>query len=163
MENIVQSYYTVKKMDLPPAIRHGEVPQACIAIVAQSYQIPPELIGGILFVEAGRVGMAMTNKNGSKDYGPAQVNSAWLERTKEVGVDAVALQHDPCKNLWAAGWILRRCLNKFPDSFWLGVGCYHSGENPTRDDQKQRQRAYAVKVFNAVSKTRGAFLKWLNG
>lgn len=150
-------------VDLPPAIAHNEIPRACVAIVARSYQLPPELIGGILYVEGGRRGMANRNTNGSYDYGPSQVNSAWLPRTREVGIDANALQHDTCKNLWAAGWILRRCLDKFSNSFWHGVGCYHTGENPRRADQLERQRSYALKVHRAIARTRGPFLRWLNG
>jgi len=149
-------------VDLPPAVVHGEIPAACVIVVSRSYQIEPELLGGLLFVEGGRRGMANKNKNGSYDYGPAQINSAWLEKTKAAGVTAKELQYDSCKNLWAAGWILRRCLNKFANSFWHGVGCYHTGENPKRPEQLQRQRDYAVKVHKAIQKTRGAFLRWLN-
>lgn len=148
-------------VDLPPSVAHGEIPQVCVVIVARSFRVEPELLGGILFVEGGRKGMANKNTNGSYDYGPAQINSAWLDRTERVGVGANELQHDTCKNLWAAGWILRRCLNKFQNSFWHGVGCYHTGENPKTDAQLKRQRAYAVKVFRAVQRTRGPFLNWL--
>ena len=149
--------------DLPPAIQHNEVPRSCVMTVARSYQLPPELIGGLLYVEGGRKGMANKNTNGSFDYGPAQVNSAWLSKTEEVGIGASALQHDTCANLWAAGWIMRRCLNKFSNSFWHAVGCYHTGENPKKPEQLARQRTYAVKVYRAIEKTRGPFLKWLNG
>ncbi|MDU4254433.1 lytic transglycosylase domain-containing protein [Pseudomonas sp.] len=148
--------------DLPPAVVYGEIPQSCVMLVARSYQLEPELLGGILYVEGGRRGMANKNSNGSYDYGPAQINSAWLSKTKEAGVTANDLQHDSCKNLWAAGWIMRRCLNKFNNSFWHGVGCYHTGENPKLPEQLARQRSYAVKVHNAIQKTRGAFLRWLN-
>lgn len=148
--------------DLPPAILYGEVPQHCVRIVASSFAIQPELLGGILYVEGGRRGMANKNTNGSFDYGPAQINSAWLDRTEASGVNAHDLQNDSCKNLWTAGWILRRCLNKFSSSFWHGVGCYHTGENPKKPAQLQRQRDYALKVHRAVMKTRVEFLKWLN-
>lgn len=150
-------------VDLPPAVLHGEIPQACVMIVARSYQIEPELLGGLLYVEGGRRGMANKNKNGSYDYGPAQINSAWVEKTKAAGVSAHDLQHNSCKNLWAAGWIMRRCLNKFSNSFWHAVGCYHTGENPKKPEQLQRQRDYALKVHRAIQKTRGSFLRWLNG
>lgn len=149
-------------VDLPPAIAHGEIPQACIRVVAQAYQLEPELLSGILFVEGGRKGMANRNTNGSYDYGPAQINSAWLGKTKAVGIGANELQHDPCKNLWAAGWIMRRCLSKFSASFWHGVGCYHTGENPKTEAQLKRQREYAAKVHRAVNRTRSAFLIWLS-
>ena len=150
-------------IDLPPAIQHNEIPRQCIVRAAASYQLPLELIGGILYVEGGRLGMANKNRNGSFDYGPAQINSAWLPTLKDSGIDAQALQHDPCKNLWVAGWILRRCLDKFASSFWHGVGCYHTGENPKRRDQLERQAAYAGKVARAAARIRGPFIAWLNG
>lgn len=149
-------------VDLPPAIAHGEIQQACVIMVAQAYQLEPELLSGILYVEGGRRGMANRNTNGSYDYGPAQINSAWLERTKAVGIGAQELRNDTCKNLWAAGWIMRRCLNKFSDSFWHGVGCYHTGENPKSAAQLKRQREYAIKVHRAISRTRNSFLAWLS-
>ena len=150
-------------IDLPPAVAHDEVDRACVVMVARSYQLEPELIAGILYVEGGRKGMANRNSNGSYDYGPAQINSAWLERTRSVGIGENELKYDTCKNLWAAGWILRRCLNKFSNSFWHGVGCYHTGENPRSSAQLKRQRDYAAKVHKAVEKTRVPFLRWLSG
>lgn len=148
-------------IDLPPAIMHNELPQACVIAVSNAYQIPPLLIGGILKVEGGRKGMAMPNTNGSYDYGPAQVNSAWLEKTELIGIGVNELRHDTCKNLWAAGWILRRCLNKHSSSFWTGVGCYHAGEYARKPEQLERQRAYAVKVYNATVKIESSFARWL--
>lgn len=150
-------------MDLPPAIMHNEIPQACIVLVSKAYGLPPLLLGGILYVEGGRKGMAMKNTNGSFDYGPAQVNSAWLEKTKAIGVGADELRHDSCKNLWAAGWILRRCLNKHGDNFWTGVGCYHAGEYASKPAQLERQRNYAIKVHKATIRIEKSFSKWLGG
>lgn len=150
-------------MDLPPAIYHNEIPQACVVLVSRAYAIPPLLLGGILKVEGGRKGMAMKNSNGSYDYGPAQVNSAWLEKTKTIGVGENELRYDSCKNLWAAGWILRRCLNKHSDNFWTGVGCYHAGEYARKPAQLERQRLYAAKVYKATIKIERSFARWLGG
>lgn len=150
-------------MDLPPAIYHNEIPQACVVLVSRAYAIPPLLLGGILKVEGGRKGMAMKNSNGSYDYGPAQVNSAWLKETKKIGLGSHELQNDTCKNLWAAGWILRRCLNKHSDSFWTGVGCYHAGEYASKPAQLERQRLYAAKVYKATIKIEKSFARWLGG
>ncbi|HCF4721407.1 TPA: lytic transglycosylase domain-containing protein [Pseudomonas aeruginosa] len=148
-------------VDLPPSIQHNEVPLSCYMRTVEAYQLPPLLLGGILMVEGGRNGMANLNSNGSRDYGVAQINSAWLPKTKEVGVTADDLQHNACKNLWTAGWIMRRCLNKFSNSFWHGVGCYHTGENPKSPDQLERQRSYARKVYNSIVRINGPFNQWL--
>lgn len=148
-------------IDLPPAIMHNEIPQSCVMTVARAYDIPPILIGGILYVEGGRKGMAMPNTNGSFDYGPAQVNSIWLKETKKIGVNEYELRNDTCKNLWAAGWIMRRCLNKHADSFWHGVGCYHVGEYASKPAQLDRQRSYAAKVHRATIKIESSFSRWM--
>lgn len=149
-------------IDLPPALIHNEVPQQCLMVTAKAYGLPPELIGGILMVEGGRNGMANRNTNGSFDYGVAQINSAWLPKTKAAGVDSEGLKSNACKNLWAAGWIMRRCLNKFNNSFWHGVGCYHTGENPKSPAQLERQRQYAVKVYKAIARMKRPFSEWLS-
>lgn len=150
-------------VDLPPAIQHGEIPVSCLVVTANSYQLPPLLLGGVLMVEGGRNGMANLNANGSRDYGVSQINSAWLDKTKAVGVDAEALRTDACKNIWTAGWIIRRCMNKFDQSFWLAVGCYHTGENPKTLAQLERQRKYAKKVHDSIARISGPFTTWLKG
>ena len=150
-------------VDLPPSVQAGEIPRQCVMVVSRAYSIEPVLIGGILFVEGGRVGMANKNTNGSFDYGPAQINSAWLDKTRKVGIGSEGLRTDACKNLWAAGWILRRCLNKFSGSLWHGVGCYHTGENPKTAAQLARQKLYAQKVHKAVQRSGTRFMAWLRG
>jgi len=150
-------------VDLPPAIAHNEMPLSCFIATVNSYQLPPLALGGILFVEGGRNGMANVNTNGSKDFGVSQINSSWLAKTRAAGIDSDDLQNNACKNIWAAGWILRRCLDKFPESFWHGVGCYHTGENPKTPAQLGRQVSYAKKVYAAAERIRGPFNDWLSG
>lgn len=147
--------------DLPPAVLHGEVPRSCVLATAQAYQLPVTLIGGVLFVEGGRLGMAKRNDNGSVDYGPAQVNSAWLTRTRPAGVSEQELRHNSCANIWVAGWILKRCLDKFTPSFWRGVGCYHAGENARSPKQIERMNSYAAKVHKAIANHGAAFSRWV--
>lgn len=147
--------------DLPPAVQYGEVPRSCIVVTAQAYQLPVNLIGGVLLVEGGRVGMAKPNTNGTVDYGPAQINSAWLERTMPAGVDAEELRDNACANIWVAGWILKRCISIFSPSFWKGVGCYHAGENARTPKQLERMSSYAAKVHSAIADHGAAFSNWL--
>lgn len=107
--------------------------------------------------------MANRNTNGSHDFGVAQINSAWLDKTEAAGIDAAALKNNSCANIWAAGWIMRRCMNKFKTSFWHAVGCYHTGENPKSKAQLSRQRSYARKVHVAIERIRVPFNAWLSG
>lgn len=147
--------------DLPPAIASGEIPQHCVAAVVNYYRVPPNLIVGILGQEGGRVGTASPNSNGSVDYGPAQINSAWLKTVQPYGVTAHKLRWDPCMNLWVSGWIMRRCLNKFPSSEWMAIGCYHVGENPRKESHYTRMQAYAQKIRAKSIQYAPAFQRWL--
>lgn len=149
-------------LDLPPAIVHEEVSPRCVLMAAQSFNVPPLILGALMVREGGRNGMKNKNKNGSYDYGVMQINSAWLSRTQKVGFNESALRYDGCKSVWVASWILRRCLDTFNQSFWHGVGCYHSGENPKKPEQKARQVNYAQLVFKAAQRIDKHFHQWLN-
>lgn len=150
-------------IDLPPSIAHQEIPRQCIVATLQRYQIPPNLFVGYLGQESGRVGMANTNKNGSVDYGPAQVNSAWLKTLKPYGITAQDLQFNPCTNIWVSGWIMRRCLNKFADDAWKAIGCYHTGENPKSNEHVARMYEYTKLVQGKAIQYGPAFQRWLVG
>ncbi len=147
--------------DLPPSVAAGEIPQQCVVAAIQKYQIPPSLIVGILGQEGGRIGSASPNNNGSFDYGPAQINSAWLKTIAPYGVTARSLQYNPCMNLWVSAWIMRRCLNKFPNNQSLGIGCYHVGENPRTESHYRRMYAYALKIQGHSNKYAASFQRWL--
>ncbi|CAI9898804.1 lytic transglycosylase domain-containing protein [Pseudomonas aeruginosa] len=155
--------------DLPPAFLHEEVPRSCVVLTLQRYQIPPDLFIGYMGMERGRVGMANRNSNGSYDYGPSQVNSIWLQEISQFGVTAAQLQWNPCVNIWVGGWIMRRCLNKFPGQFWTAVGCYHIGEHALetadlslRARRMARGQNYAREVYSVMTKYRQPFWQWLN-
>jgi hypothetical protein len=56
----------------------------CAAEVSRCYQIPVALLGGVLAQERGRLGQSSPNKNGTWDFGPMQVNSAWLTTSRRM-------------------------------------------------------------------------------
>jgi hypothetical protein len=97
----------------------------CLRTAAMHYRIAPELLRAIRTVEGGRIGAVHRNSNGTVDYGPFQVNSIWLTTLAPYGYTAERLTSDPCANVYAAAYILRRALDHAPN-FWLGVGHYHS-------------------------------------
>jgi len=158
-------------LDLPPAFLHEEIPRLCIIQTLQRYQIPPDLFIGYMGQENGRLGMANKNDNGSEDYGPAQVNSAWLKSIRTYGVTQQQLQWNPCVNIWVSGWIMRRCLNRYPGpaQFWTAVGCYHVGEYALQTDDTAlrakriaRSQRYAGLVYSKMVTYRQGFWQWLN-
>ena len=52
---------------------------ACLLMAANTYQVPPAVMIGIMQVEGGHVGQAVgPNSNGTYDLGPMQVNSRWM-------------------------------------------------------------------------------------
>jgi len=147
--------------DLPPAFLHNEIPHRCVVQTLKQYQLPPDLFIGYMGQEGGRIGMANRNRNGSYDFGVAQINSSWLKEIGRYGVTASDLQWDSCKSIWVSGWLMRRCLNKFAGDFWKGVGCYHVGENPTTPEHHRRMAEYALLVHSKSQLYRQGFYRWL--
>lgn len=110
---------------MPSALIINGVPIECINQAAVIYQVPATLIISVLGTEAGKVGSAILNRNGSYDYGPMQINSIWLEKLKPYGITKQQLQYDPCINVCVGAWILS---TRIADSkeLWQGVASYHS-------------------------------------
>jgi len=99
----------------------------CVQEAVSYYKHDPGLFLAILRTENGRAGARSMNKNGTADFGPAQINSRWIRQFRERGIPASVdlLENHVCFNLYASGWILRYELDRAPD-FWTGVGNYHS-------------------------------------
>lgn len=103
---------------------------ACLIIAAQTYQVPPGVLLGILQVEGGRVGQEVGNTNGSYDLGPMQINTIWLPTlANKWNTDQRTarkwLRDDGCVNMAVSAWILRQRIN-LTGSLWGGVAGYHS-------------------------------------
>jgi hypothetical protein len=148
-------------LDLPPALASGEIPHQCVVATLSRYQLPPPLLVGLIAKEAGRVGTARKNDNGSYDYGPAQVNSIWLKPLARYKVSAKDLQWNACMNIWVSAWIMRRCLNKFSQNAWMAIGCYNTGENPKTASHVRRMYQYAGDVQIKSRRYGPAFQRWL--
>lgn len=103
---------------------HG-VPIECINQAALVYHIPAKLILSVLAIENGQVGAATTNKNGTLDYGPMQINSIWLPKVRKYGYTPQQLQYNPCANVMVGAWILSQNIAN-ANTTWRGIGSYHS-------------------------------------
>jgi soluble lytic murein transglycosylase-like protein len=102
-----------------------DVPIACVNEAATTYAIPAELILAIIFVEGGRNGIAMSNRNGTFDYGIMQINSSWLPRIQDFTTSAYQLQFDACRNVMIGTWILKQNLQS-SSNLMAAIGNYHS-------------------------------------
>lgn len=90
---------------------------ACLAMAAQTYQVPPQVLVAILHVEGGKVGQQVRNTNGTYDLGPMQINTIWTaELAREWGVSRATakrlIRDDACTNINVAAWIFRKNLNE---------------------------------------------------
>jgi hypothetical protein len=125
---------------------------ACMALVANLYQLPPRVLPSIQVVEGGRVGSVAFNANGSEDLGVMQVNTVWLRSlARYIGVSTNIVRdrliRESCFNIAAAGAILRTYLNEERGDLMRAVGDYHS-HTPIRNAFYQnRVMAAATTLF----------------
>lgn len=84
-------------MDLPPPV---PVTAECVYQASQAYNVHPDILFAILMVEQGSVGEHSTNRDGSHDIGPAQINSVHLPELEAMGVTRAELQGDGCLNIF---------------------------------------------------------------
>ncbi|MFY9288028.1 MAG: lytic transglycosylase domain-containing protein [Alphaproteobacteria bacterium] len=104
---------------------------ACLLMAANTYQVPPAIMIGIMEIEGGRVGQAVgPNFNGSYDLGPMQVNTLWVPKLAKIWKvnDKTAytwLKDDGCVNVHVSAWILQQKI-KNTGSYYGGISHYHS-------------------------------------
>lgn len=103
----------------------------CLLLAAQSYQVPPAVLIGIMHVEGGHVGQQVgPNANGTYDLGPMQINSLWVPKLAQAwNVDESQayklLRDDGCVNVRVSAWILQKKINQ-AGSLYKGIAYYHS-------------------------------------
>ena len=117
---------------------HG-VPIECINQAAVQYFVPAKVIIAVLQTEGGRPGLASPNRNGTVDYGPMQINSAWIKQIAPYGYTDHQVQDDPCTNVKEGAWILSQAMaHSSAQPYWQGVSNYHS-YTPVYNQTYQRQ------------------------
>lgn len=99
----------------------------CIVGAARRYKVNPLVIKSIMTHESGKIGTISENTDGSFDLGPMQLNTINLSFLKKEfpGLTWRHLTYDLCSNIYAGSYFLKTKLNE-ADSFWEGVGNYHS-------------------------------------
>lgn len=126
--------------ELPPT--HG-LSWEHLTAIADSFDIPVAILCGILATEGGQPGKAWSNKNGSWDMGPFQINTCHVHSLVGLGIDPAAVMRDARLNAVFAAHLLRSELDRTGD-IWAAVGAYHS-RNPAL------ARAYIARVRSNMS------------
>jgi soluble lytic murein transglycosylase-like protein len=103
----------------------------CIVGASTVYQVPVDVILGIISVEGGHLGQtAGPNSNGTYDLGLMQINSLWVPQLAQLWqVDYRtaygALRDSGCENVYVGTWILKQKIAE-TGSLYNGIAYYHS-------------------------------------
>ena len=118
---------------------------ACWEQAAERYGVSPDLLYAIARTESGLDPQAIGhNRNGSRDIGLMQINSAWLPRLSKHGIAETDL-FDPCTSIHVGAWILAGNVRRLGYT-WEAVGAYNAAHPALR-------RAYAERVYRHIAAT----------
>ena len=123
----------------------------CLMMAANTYNVPPQVMVGILHVEGGHIGQEVgPNVNGTYDLGPMQVNTRWLpELARYWKIDTATarqwVRDDGCVNLHVSAWILKQKLDQANGNLFNGIARYHSAT-------PYFGHTYAYKVIKAMDR-----------
>ena len=105
--------------------------QACWEDAAARYQVSGTLLQAIARTESGGNPHAIgRNRDGSRDIGLMQINSAWLPALARHGIDERDL-YEPCTNLHVGAWILAHAIARYGYT-WEAVGAYNAARPAAR-------------------------------
>lgn len=155
-------YYIIKQVgimdldldNLPKVTRPSEkVVEACVSRAARYYQINPMILLAVRNHEAGQVGMANKNSNGSYDMGVMQLNTINLSLIQEnfPKITAKDIIFKPCVNVFIGAWFLKSKIDGAGGDVWKGIGNYHSYTKKYHD-------IYVAKVVKQYKKIRNKYL-----
>ena len=114
----------------------------CFEEAGKAHGISPELLRSIARVESGFNYKAVNkNRNGSRDLGLMQINSAWIDT---LNLKRDELITDPCYNVMTGADILRRCIDRYGYT-WEAVGCYNA-------KSKGKREGYSWKIYRELKR-----------
>lgn len=122
---------------------------ACLMLAAETYNVPPAVMVGIMNVEGGKVGQEVKNTNGTSDLGPMQINTIWLpELSRHWKVEPELarswVRDNGCVNMHVSAWILRGRLDR-TRNLYTAIAHYHSAT-------PEFGNRYAGKVIRAMER-----------
>ncbi len=123
--------------DLPPVefpdFQLTPVTAQCVQHSAEFYQVHPDILYAILIVERGEVGKATldVNSDGTRDIGPAQVNSIHLPELQRLGISEAELKSDGCLNIYVQARYLSIVLSQVhsiqsEEDYLFAIARYHN-------------------------------------
>lgn len=113
---------------------------ACVVDAARASGMPVAALFAILATEDGKTGEALSNRNGTWDLGPFQINTIHLKDLAAMGIAPESVLRDGRVNAYAAAWLLRQEYRRTGD-FWQAIGTYHSRTPQRRDAYVRRVKA----------------------
>lgn len=113
---------------------------ACVLDAARVSGMPAAALFAILATEGGKTGEALSNKNGTWDMGPFQVNTVHLNELAAMGISPDAVLCDGRVNAYAAAWLLRKEYRR-TGNLWHAIGAYHSRTPHRRDAYIRRVKS----------------------
>ena len=128
----------------------GAFAKTCWDLSAEKHGLDAWLLFAIASVESEfSEGITATNTNKSTDIGIMQINSIHLPYFAKLGYTRHELQYDSCKNIMAAGYLLKASINRYGLNIH-GIGGYHSNTPHLRI-------AYGRKVLNRYKELTQAY------
>lgn len=112
----------------------------CVLDAARVSGMPVAALFAILATEGGKTGEALSNKNGTWDLGPFQVNTVHLKDLAAMGISPDAVLRDGRVNAHAAAWLLRKEYRR-TGNLWQAIGAYHSRTPHRRDAYIRRVKS----------------------
>lgn len=112
----------------------------CVVDAARASGMPVAALFAILATEGGKTGEALSNRNGTWDMGPFQVNTTHINELAIMGIAPETVLRDGRVNAYAAAWLLRKEYRRTGD-LWQAIGAYHSRTPHRRDAYIRRVQA----------------------
>ena len=112
----------------------------CVLDAARVSGMPAAALFAILATEGGKTGEALSNKNGTWDLGPFQVNTVHLRELAAMGISPDVVLRDGRVNAHAAAWLLRKEYRR-TSNLWQAIGAYHSRTPHRRDAYIRRVKS----------------------
>ena len=137
----------------------GEI-EECTLIASHLNELNPMHLMTIMRSENGWPGAQQMSKNGASDLGIAQVNpKVWDEEFRKVGVQLNwdDVRDDVCANLFVAGVILKRRLDK-TSNLMEGIANYHRYKTK---DNISFHYTYRIKALRHYMDIENEYGNWL--
>lgn len=130
------------RVALPPT---RPLTAACVLDAARASGMPVAALFAILATEGGKTGEALSNKNGTWDMGPFQINTTHVNELAVMGIAPETVLRDGRVNAYAAAWLLRKEYRRTGD-LWQSIGSYHSRTPHRRDAYIRRVKSNLARL-----------------